>query len=266
MQHLPRVLIDAVPTATFQRQEPAEELRPYVAFFWQSQPAAELRSFVLPNAQGVLSFNLGRQPWYSDAPPHPRRVFARSQVFGHLTRPCCCCYPAGTELFGVTLQPGALALLLGVPAPALADLAADLTALLPLASLEAELRREPAFAGRVALLQAWLRAQFRGAPVDYRYQLVQAAAARFGRPGAGQYVVEQAAAQVSVTPKSLTRYFQQVVGLGPKRCAQLARFKLALAAYRQYGSAWDYEAAGYADFAHFARSSHRLLGRGLAGL
>jgi hypothetical protein len=61
-------------------------------------------------------------------------------------------------------------------------------------------------------------------------------------------------------------YFHQLVGAGPKRCAQLARFKAALTGYRRQGRDFDYEAAGYADFAHFARASHRLMGQPLGAL
>ena len=164
-------------------------------------------------------------------------------------------------LFGVTLQPGALSLLLQRPAIELANYATTITDHPFLADLERVLL-EPTFAGRVAILEAHLRLRFARTIPDYRYALVQAAVCHMARPGPLGHLADQ----LSVTPKSLTRYFQQVVGLTPKRCAQLARFKQALTEYRQLGRAWDHEAAGYADFAHFARASHRLTGRRLSEL
>jgi methylphosphotriester-DNA--protein-cysteine methyltransferase len=261
-----RVLVDTLSTATFQRREPAADLRPYVAFYWQSQPTTDLHSWALPTYASLLSFNLTQLPWYSESLTGVRDSFTRSQVFGHLTQARQCHYPAGTALFGVTFQPGALARLLERPAQELANWSAEVADVRPLAAVESALRSTPTFAGRVALLEAYLRPCFPPQPLEYRYPLVQAALARLTQPSGPAFSVAQVADQLSVTPKSLTRYFQQFVGAGPKRCAQLARFKAALNEYRSQGQAFDFEAAGYADFAHFARASRRLIGQPLGAL
>ena len=262
----PRVLVDTVSTAAFQRSEPAEDLRPYVAFYWQSQPTTDLRSWALPTYSSLLSFNLQQIPWHSEPLTGVGATFTRSQVFGHLTQARRCHYPAGINLFGVTLHPGGLALLLGLPAQELADWSADVTDVLPVAALEQSLMNAPTFAARVTLIEAYLRTCFPVQPLAYRYSLVQAALAHLTQPNAPAPSIAHVADQLSVTPKSLTRYFHQLVGAGPKRCAQLARFKAALTVYRRQGQDFDYEAAGYADFAHFARASHRLIGQPLGAL
>ncbi|GAA4509545.1 hypothetical protein GCM10023172_43190 [Hymenobacter ginsengisoli] len=262
----PRVLPDTASTACFQRREPTDDLRPYVAFYWQSQPTTEVHSCALPNATGLLSFNLGPQSWYS-APAYGQvQAFASSQVFGHLTHPRWCRYPAGTVLFGVTLQPGALALLLGCAAHELANWATNAAGEPCFAALEEALLRPATFAARVALAERYLRALFQRRAPDYRFPLVQAAIACLTPHSSAPAAVTQVAEHLNVSPKSLTRHFQHLVGVGPKRCAQLIRFKAALTAYRQSAPSFDAEAAGYADFTHFARASHRLVGRSLAEL
>jgi hypothetical protein len=198
-----RVLINTVPTATFQRSEPATDLRAYVAFYWQSQPLTDLYSYALPTYTTLFSFNLQQCPWYSESPTGARVTFTRSQVFGHLTQARRCHYPAGTTLFGVTLQPGALALLLGQPTPPLADWCADLADVLPITLLEEALRSAPIFAERVALVEPYLRTLLPAEPLPYRYPLVQHALARLTEPSGASPCVAEVAKQLNVTPKSL---------------------------------------------------------------
>ncbi|MBO2033471.1 helix-turn-helix transcriptional regulator [Siccationidurans ginsengisoli] len=126
--------------------------------------------------------------------------------------------------------------------------------------------RPATFAARVALAERYLRALFQRRAPDYRFPLVQAAIACLTPHSSAPAAVTQVAEHLNVSPKSLTRHFQHLVGVGPKRCAQLIRFKAALTAYRQSAPSFDAEAAGYADFTHFARASHRLVGRSLAEL
>ncbi|UOQ52766.1 helix-turn-helix domain-containing protein [Hymenobacter cellulosivorans] len=142
----------------------------------------------------------------------------------------------------------------------------DAATVLPITALEAALAISSSFTARVALLEEYLQTLFHPLVIDYRYSLVQAAVAQLTNPVSSPASITQVADQLSVTPKSLTRYFQQLVGAGPKRYAQLVRFKAALTLYRHQGQAFDYEAAGYADFAHFARASRRLLGQPLGAL
>ena len=95
---------------------------------------------------------------------------------------------------------------------------------------------------------------------------MHAAVTRFRHAHQGCNSIQQVAEALCVTPKSLARYFRQLVGMSPKRCAQLLRLKRTLLTYRQTRDAVASEQAGYVDFAHFARASHRLVGRSVREL
>ena len=54
----------------------------------------------------------------------------------------------------------------------------------------------------------------------------------------------------------MERYFADALGLSPKTCLRIARFRQALPAYLRLGYRADYEALGYHDFSHFMKDYH----------
>jgi AraC-like DNA-binding protein len=262
----PRVLLEGQPTALFERQVPAPDLRPYVEGYFQSTARTTRRSYALPNYSALLSFSLQPQPWSSHRPGHSPQWFVGSHVLGPLTHCRTCVYPAGSTLLTVKLRPGALSLLLDQPAPATLNRHASLPTLLPLGALPAQLTAADTLANRVALLEPVLHALFTQRGADFRYQLVQAALARLERAPPASSSLAQVATQLHVTPKSLSRYFTQVVGAPPARVSRLLQFTRALARYQLPGNPFTPEDAGYTDWAHLAHVSRQLTGRRLREL
>lgn len=69
-----------------------------------------------------------------------------------------------------------------------------------------------------------------------------------------------------ITYASLRRYFLEQVGVTPKYCQKVMRFKSALRAYRMAGYDFNHGDFGYADFSHFCKDARNLTGAAPAQL
>ncbi|MCY1250411.1 hypothetical protein D9M72_640520 [compost metagenome] len=67
--------------------------------------------------------------------------------------------------------------------------------------------------------------------------------------------------QVGVSSATLTRYFNEILGLSPKKCFKILRFKNGLKHYQSFGSNYIYDEIGYTDFSHFVKDSKNLTNR-----
>jgi AraC-like DNA-binding protein len=91
-----------------------------------------------------------------------------------------------------------------------------------------------------------------------------AAAARALRRGE---TVASAAASVDLSARQIERLFLASFGMGPKRFAQVVRFRRAMIAVGQgCNLAAAAQAYGYADQAHFSRAARQFMGKSLAEL
>lgn len=73
-------------------------------------------------------------------------------------------------------------------------------------------------------------------------------------------VIKEYAAHIGVTERSISRWFQEGIGIAPKNLARIARFNAALYhlhAYEEPGFYYDF---GYFDQAHFIKEFKQLTG------
>ena len=69
--------------------------------------------------------------------------------------------------------------------------------------------------------------------------------------------VYEIAKHLAVSQPTLNRYFKDTLGVSPKQCLKMLRFKVALKKYRSFGSTYLYEEFGYTDFSHFVKDAKR---------
>lgn len=69
--------------------------------------------------------------------------------------------------------------------------------------------------------------------------------------------VYEIAKHLAVSQPTLNRYFKDTLGVSPKQCLKMLRFKVALKKYRSFGSTYLYEQFGYTDFSHFVKDAKR---------
>jgi AraC-like DNA-binding protein len=166
------------------------------------------------------------------------------------------------ETFTIQFQPTGLSRLFGVPMTDIADQAFDAEAVLGRAvgALEAAVRRERDFEGRIAVTERWLHDRLSAArPLD----AVDRVARLLARSG-GRIFIEDLAARSDLSARQLQRRFLADVGATPKRYARLQRFSALLEVRRRAPErSWaDLAAAfGFADQAHLIRETRSLAGR-----
>ncbi|RFS16531.1 DUF6597 domain-containing transcriptional factor [Emticicia sp. C21] len=256
---------------TLKMAHPKGYLANFVEFFWQSEFATDgsdfIYSYALPNYSGLLSFNLCHSSWYSfELIQQKTYTFSNSKIFGSLPHSCLCKYPKGLKQAGVKLKPGALSLLLGIPAEELQGLKADIGDFFSTDLLEEQLSTTNSFAERVRYMEAFFNKSVLNSSIDYRYHLVQEALTRFDAFMPFGNAIRQIAEDLCVTPKSLNRYFMHWVGVPPKWCLKVHRFTKMLAAYQQFSHHLPYELYGYNDHSHLYKDAINLTGRPITHL
>lgn len=250
---------------TLQMAQPSGHLREVVEYFWESTFTPDgnetIHSHALPNCFGLLSFNLNQLSWQSvELPKHEPFTFSQSKLFGPLPYSCLCTYPKALKQAGVKLKPGALSLFTRLPAHELHGLKEDLHYFFDTKLLEEQLIAASSFEARVSLMESFLSSHYHSSTPDYRYYLVQEAFSRFDIFMPYGNAIQQLADDLCLTPKSLTRYFQQWVGATPKWCLKAHRFAKAYYAYHESSQGLAYEVYGYHDHSHFYKDALQLTG------
>ncbi|MDF2380116.1 AraC family transcriptional regulator [Nostoc ellipsosporum NOK] len=177
------------------------------------------------------------------------------RIYGSLTHAGKAFYTKEAHEFSIKFQPGVLTHLLQIK-PALLQnnhLAAD--RFFPTDFMLA-LRESPSMEERMIVAEKYLSEKLKVHPLTLKIKLVQQALQRMNEISeAGS---PELAAHFALSIPTLNRYFRETLGLSPRQCYKLLRFRQALQAYRQHGSNYVYKKAGYTDFSHFARNAHEL--------
>lgn len=240
---------------------PHESLAEVVEFYWQLDLRDVSENFVediFATLQASLVFVLGTPfKLLSEALQVPVK---RSVLIGHHTQKFTYQHDFGNYLVGIKLKPAGLNLLLGIPAAVFNNqlvLVDDV--LFRNMFLEEQLALQKTWPQQVDLLNSFmLGTLFKAKEAAYRTRYVAAALYQAAQNGA-VFNVEHLASNLHLTRRSLERYFKQELGIGPKWCLNLIRFRQALKTYKTYGYQTDFEQFGYIDYAHFNKDYRKFL-------
>lgn len=165
---------------------------------------------------------------------------------------------ARVQTIGVRLRPGVLPSLIGLPAAALTDRAIPFGDVMHRLAREAidRLSSEPA---RASHHLAWLihTVAAKARPVDARAMWLSA------RPRLGATRIDDIAAELGLSDRTLRAWSGRTLGLSLKRLLRIRRLHGSLLVHRARPNlTWSQVAAlaGYADHAHCARDFRHLLG------
>jgi methylphosphotriester-DNA--protein-cysteine methyltransferase len=215
---------------------PPAGLTAVVACTWEQTPREDRLQRIVPDACIDLIWLAGR----------------RLVIAGPDTSPRDAALAAGSRTSAIRIRPGAAGAVLGVPASELRDREVAATEVWGAAA--ARLQEALAAAAhdeRPALLCAAVSA--RGAAPD---RLVLAATRLLTRPGAR---VEEVAAELGVSARTLHRRTLAAVGYRPKMLARVVRLR-RLMTLQEPSLAQRAYAAGYASQAHMTEEVRRLTG------
>jgi AraC-like DNA-binding protein len=180
-------------------------------------------------------------------------------------------------LFSVKFFPGGLEAIFGISQTKFINKVVPLTAILP-PSLLQRIKSPASFQHRMTLLQDFLLARYaRQKQRDHYLHLVKDSIDLY-EAGNMQYNTSQIAEKMFVTSKTINRYFNNVVGLSPKKYFSILRARTALTAYVAAkeassllghsnasppgnGDAFEPVDYGYCDMSHFYRATAQFTGR-----
>jgi AraC-like DNA-binding protein len=242
-----------MPTAT---RPPAPWLRPFVRLLWVSdQPAAPdgaPRERVLPTGVAHVVLRLSDAPLrvFEGEGDAVGRALGPALVGGPRAEPYVRDVSVAIRSVGAELQPGAVPLLLGVPADELAGRHTPLDALWP--GVESLRERLAAAGGADRMLDLFEAALSARLPALRGLHPAVATALAHLDTSAG---VGAAVAATGYSHRRLIELFRREVGLAPKLYGRVRRFQAALLRALRPGAAWADVAqdAGYADQSHLSR-------------
>lgn len=237
---------------------PCAPLQPYVECYWQldlrnGAPENDYWEQIFANLNASLVFNLGSPFGIKKQESTDEWSFAKSIVVGQRNRPVMYHHANGNFLLGIKFKPAGLSSLLAIDAQELNNEFVLIEELAKTAELEEKLCGDTTFVQRANRVEVFLTELLAKNEVkNYRHHYLHKAINHF-QQAQGFYNVNQLANALSLTPKTLTRYFMYNVGLTPKTSARIMRFRKALPYYVAHGSAYPYEELGYTDFSHFIK-------------
>ncbi len=249
------------PAGTFASVAPAPPLRAFVERIhfgreWVD-PAQPVVERVLPDGGVHLIFNLG------DPPAVPGSGGSASVAAGARCEPSIIHMAGRVEHVTVTLRPGGIAALLGIPAAELVAHDVPLDELWGALAAEAleRLAPTPPTRERAAAMEAVLldRLAARAARPD----AAAAEAVRMIERAGGRIRVRALAGALGISERRLEQIFHRHVGLSPKAVCRIARFRATVALLqREPDRAWSgiaYE-CGFYDQSHLVNEFRALAG------
>ncbi|MCB9751391.1 MAG: AraC family transcriptional regulator [Myxococcales bacterium] len=239
----------------FRRLPPSPELRDVVACYWGaravlSRPRAEN---LYPDGGWGLAFS------FTGAPGLSLGAGPNASLSGVSTRRREVVFAGALDLFGVRFRPGAASRWLGVSPSELRDQVVSLSELrLDLGCLEEQIETARSVVERAARFERWLRRAIeppRRGLFEGAHELMQRRL--------GLVRVDELAAELGTSERTLERVFRSRVGVSPKRLARLLRVggvRLSLKLNDDRSLADIALDAGYCDQAYFSRDFRRVVG------
>jgi AraC-like DNA-binding protein len=227
-----------------------DALKDSVEFIWQSRfdtieanEQQEVHERLFAHLSSSLVFSQGL-PFSVTEGQNTRDINSDAVLIGHHTAPVLFQHKKENRLTGIKLKPGGFYRLSGVPASLVRD------HIIPLRELAPVLYRQcKDLHNHVHLLP-----DFHHNASTYKYDCVRQALHLYLSELHENPALEQIAARIHLTPKTLNRYFHEVLGLAPKKVFSISRLRTALKdrlSIQEKPTAFSFYDYGYTDHSHF---------------
>lgn len=246
-------------TAQYRFIPPSPHLSEHVLSYW----ILDLRSpyfhqtayeeILFANMYSSLVFNLGTPFEIYDQQGQLRHQCTRSVLIGYHTSTVSYRHTHNNYLIGIKFKPGALNYIFRIKGSDVIRQMIPAEDIIPcLFSLEAALYDAASGQQINTLLEQLLKSYTAPSGISRHFDQVLRC---FKDPVLFQsnYQLQKLAALLCLTPRTLERYFAASLGLPPKKCLQVLRFRNALEPYLRQGYKADWEQLGYHDFSHFRK-------------
>ncbi|MFT3822610.1 MAG: helix-turn-helix domain-containing protein [Chitinophagaceae bacterium] len=253
----------------YQFSAPCEALKDYVEFFSESSAEAthafagaehfSVKMFASYTPTFWINLGVSYQLAMGDKlyniPAGKDILVVRNDIVERLNHPA-------DHLFSIKFYPGGLEAIFGINQSQMIDRVIDLHDVLP-ASLLVQVRQLNGFEERMKLLQDhFLQCLARKKQRDHYLCFVQDAIIDYEN-GNLRYNVNEMAARMFTTSRTINRYFNDVVGASPKNYFSILRARTALTAYVDPQQRFTPETFGYYDMSHFYKEVLKFTGEKL---
>jgi len=168
------------------------------------------------------------------------------------------------QLFGIRFKTGALRLFSTLAlhettdsVPLVADIFGDKRAI-----LEDKIQNAQTTAQRIAITEGYLLAQLITNRLE-KFKLTQHVLQHIRLTSHQTDCITQLPHTAHLTQRSIDRYFQEYLGLSPKKMSRLVRFEQSFAAIHQSTETFYFHDFGYYDHAHFCKEFREFVGMSL---
>jgi len=166
-------------------------------------------------------------------------------------------------LFTVKFSPAALNHLIGVDQTKLSSGPVELSELLPNYLIQ-QIKSAECFEQRIDLMERYLLQKMAVKKAADHYTSVVMQTIAFYNESEMKFNVSELAFKSLTNSKTLTRYFERVIGIPPKQYFESVRARTALSSFLNDRAGFDATAYGYYDKSHFYRSVVRFTGERLS--
>ncbi|HEX8426119.1 AraC family transcriptional regulator [Hymenobacter sp.] len=250
---------------------PCQELADHVEFFAETSLARTRQHFgqapiaVKMFASWTPTFYINLGPAYSIDLAHTRyQVKAHEDILLLRNNTVARHNQPTDNIFTVKFYPGGLEAVLGISQVKLTNQLVPLKQILP-TQLLGKMRQALPFTERLDLMQSYLLSTYkRNKNKDHYLSVVREAIGEYQASGL-QLNTSAVAERLFVTSKTITRYFNRVVGLAPKQYFALLRARTALTVFIADPDNFVPFEYGYYDWSHFNKGVTNFTGQKLSG-
>jgi AraC-like DNA-binding protein len=237
-----------------------------VEFYWQldlrnGRLNEEFTDQIFANLNTSVVFNLGSEYTLTDKHTNSETVFSRSIIIGHHTHVMQYQHFEGNFLFGIKLKPAGFNMLFGISAAELTNDFTEAEFFFRSFFVEERLYDCSNINERKMLLDSILIALLSSAKQNHRILSVHTALTGLVIKNR-IYNVRELAAALHLTPRSLERYFKEAMGISPKTCLAIIRFREALKKMHAGNNSFYADESGYYDLSHFIKDYRKFLNMG----
>jgi hypothetical protein len=245
-----KVVFENETTSFLRIAYPRPELADHIAYYFEVDATASPEPVSitgLPSVNTLIAIDLNKEQ--------------DIRLMGHLTHCVTGSYAPGSKAFYAKLKPGAFTVFFPFTAQHIGNEQIATHHLFRGLST-AQFSTLPSFRRRIDMFERYLLQHFYPFQAGYRQQYVHEFTKTFSN---AQYCeperIHTLCNKYNITYASLRRYFLEQVGVSPKYCQKVIRFKAALQAYRTFGYHFNYPGFGYSDFSHFCKDAKGLTGK-----
>ncbi len=227
-------------------------LKPYIDCFWESdfQKAENglYQELYVAQFNPNVIFNLHKNYQYNS------NLVELSTAVTVNTAPILFTHQADNQLFGIRFKTGALRLFTPLAMHELADEMLNINDLFDdkVAMLETKIQDCSSTAERIAVAETFLIQHFDTQKLE-KYQLANNIQQHIQLHCTQTDCIQEVVKKTFLTQRSMDRYFQEYLGLSPKKMSRLMRFEQSFAALHQDKNTFNYYDFGYYDQAHYSK-------------